>query len=127
MAVDMKLVEWIKANRLKLSRAEMIQQCKAEGNAEQDVIDSYNEVVKLASHTGLGIPMPKEKTVAILLAVFLGFWTWVYTYQKDAGKFWGNLIFTVITFGIWGIVAWIWAIISAVTRPDEFYMNYPNG
>lgn len=127
MAVDMKLVEWIKTNRLRLSRTEILQQCTAEGHTEQDVIDSYNEVVKLSSNTSLGIHTPKDKTVAIILAIFFGFWTWVYTYQKDAGKFWGNLALTVITVGIWGIVAWIWAIVSTVSRPDAFYSNFPNG
>ena len=30
----------------------------------------------------------KDKTAAILLAVFLGFWAWLYTYKRDAWKFW---------------------------------------
>ena len=32
----------------------------------------------------------KDKTVAVLLAVFLGLWTWVYTCKKDAWKFWAE-------------------------------------
>jgi len=28
---------------------------------------------------------------SILLAVFLGFWTWLYTYKKDGWKFWAGL------------------------------------
>ena len=74
-----------------------------------------------------GSPLPKDKTVAILLAVFLGFWTWLYTYQINAWKFWLNLGLTIITLGIWGIVAWVWAIIDVATAPDDFYLNYPNG
>jgi hypothetical protein len=31
-------------------------------------------------------PWKKSKTVAILLAVFLGPWTWLYTYRRDAWK-----------------------------------------
>ena len=126
MAIDIKLVEWIKANRLKFGRQEIIEKCRAEGYVEQDVIDSYNEVVKLASHAGLGIPVPKDKTVAILLAIFFGIWTWVYTYQKDAEKFWLNLLFSILTIGVWGIVAWIWAIINTASRTPDFYINYPN-
>ncbi|MCL4479770.1 MAG: TM2 domain-containing protein [Deltaproteobacteria bacterium] len=76
MAVDMKLVEWIKANRLKLSRAEMIQQCKAEGNAEQDVIDSYNEVVNQSGQTAVSTIeqniSQSSRLVALLLCWFLG-------------------------------------------------------
>lgn len=72
-------------------------------------------------------PAAKDKTVAVLLAVFLGFWTWVYTYQRDSGKFWLNLVLSVVTLGIWGIVAWIWAIVDACTKPTSYYANFPNG
>ncbi|MBI4234621.1 MAG: zinc ribbon domain-containing protein [Chloroflexi bacterium] len=68
----------------------------------------------------------KSKVVAILLAVFLGFWTWLYTYQRDGWKFWLNLGLSIVTLGIWGIVAWIWAIVAAAVRPEEFYASYPN-
>lgn len=67
---------------------------------------------------------PKDKTTAILLAVFLGFWTWLYTYRNDSWKFWLNLILTIITFFLWGIVSWIWAIIDTAIKPDEYYKNY---
>jgi hypothetical protein len=33
----------------------------------------------------------KSKVASILLAVFLGYWTWLYTYKKDAWKFWAGL------------------------------------
>lgn len=74
-------------------------------------------------------PIPKSKTTAVLLAVFFGFWTWVYTYQRDAALFWINLVASVVTMGLWGIfVAWPWAIICAATRPsDTFYSNFPYG
>jgi hypothetical protein len=68
----------------------------------------------------------KNKTTAVLLAVFLGFWTWVYTYQKDAVWFWLNLVLSVFTVGLWGIfVSWPWAIIQAAIRPTEFYAQFP--
>ena len=35
---------------------------------------------------------PKNRTTAILLAVFLSFWSWLYTYQKDKKKFWIALL-----------------------------------
>jgi len=30
----------------------------------------------------------KSKTTAILLSIFFGFWTWLYTYRVDKKKFW---------------------------------------
>lgn len=67
---------------------------------------------------------PKSKTTAILLAVFLGLWTWCYTYKKDAWKFWLNLVLSILTFGLWGLVAWVWAIVNTARRPEEFFTNY---
>ncbi len=69
----------------------------------------------------------KDKTIALLLAIFLGFWTWVYTYDLDSGKFWINFILSLVSCGLWGFVAWIWAIIDVVSRPDSFYTNFPQG
>jgi hypothetical protein len=81
----------------------------------------------------------KDKTTAVLLAVFLGFFTWLYTYDKDAWKFWvavavtlGDIFLTFVTLGIWAIVAgpvgigiWIWAMVDAAVRPQQFYDYYP--
>jgi hypothetical protein len=69
---------------------------------------------------------PKDKMVAVLLAVFLGFWTWVYTYKKDAWKFWLNLVLCLLTFGFWGFVAWPWAIVDAAVKPASYYQRFPN-
>jgi ribosomal protein L37AE/L43A len=71
----------------------------------------------------LGDVKSKNKTVAILLALFLCFWTWCYSYKKDAWKFWLNLSLSIISMGFWLPVAWIWAIIDAARRPKEFYIN----
>lgn len=49
-------------------------------------------------------PVAKSKTVAVVLAVFLGFWTYLYTYAKDKSKFW-------ITLGI-SVVASITAMVT---------------
>jgi len=78
---------------------------------------------------------PKDKTVAILLAVFLAPWNWCYTYRRDAAKFWIGLsvfilglILTVVLIGflmIFGV--WLWAIIDAATKPDVYYRQFPNG
>jgi hypothetical protein len=38
---------------------------------------------------------PKSKTTAVLLAVFLSFWTWLYTYNRNSWKFWLGLVFSI--------------------------------
>lgn|SRR5437763_11306347 len=72
--------------------------------------------------------MPKTKSTAVLLAVFLGFWTWLYTYKTDAAFFWINLVLGLLTSGAWWIlVSWPWAIIHSATRSDAFYAGFPYG
>ena len=72
--------------------------------------------------------IPKQKTTAVLLAVFLTFWSWIYTYKVDAWKFWLNLALSVLTIGAWALfVAWPWAIIDAARRSDDWYLAFPNG
>lgn len=51
-------------------------------------------------------PGARSKVVAILLAVFFGPWTWLYTYARDKTKFW---------IGIGVVVAWIVFYILAVS------------
>lgn len=75
----------------------------------------------------------KNKTTALYLAVFLGYWTWLYTYSKDRWKFWLGLVL------FWGTIAsnalvrlpgesylaimiiWITAIIDTVRKPDAWF------
>lgn len=38
----------------------------------------------------------KEKVISVLLAVFLGFWTWLYTYRRDHRKFWVGLGLSIV-------------------------------
>lgn len=52
------------------------------------------------------IASAKNKTAAILLAVFLGPWTWLYTYKRDSTKFWVGLLVPVL---------WLVLLILAVT------------
>lgn len=78
----------------------------------------------------------KDRNTAILLAIFLGGWTWVYTYKKDAWKFWLSLILTVTLFNpiltvfillLPNIGLYIWAIVDVAAKPQQFYDNYPFG
>lgn len=59
---------------------------------------------------------PKDKTVSVLLAVFLGFWTWLYTYRDDAAKFW-----TVLGVQIFGWLVWILVFSVDVSDPFSDY------
>ena len=72
--------------------------------------------------------IPKKKITAVLLAVFLTFWTWAYTYKVDSWKFWLNLALGLLTLGIWTIfISLPWAIIDAARRPASWYQAFPNG
>lgn len=67
-----------------------------------------------------------KKKNAVLVAVFLGLWYWLYTYERNKTKFWINFTLSIVSAGYWGIIAWIWAIVDASTKPDEYYEQYPN-
>ncbi len=63
----------------------------------------------------------KQKVIAILLAIFLGPFTWLYTMKEDQTKFIIGLL--CITIG-WlfifpPIVAWIWAVVDTVNKKDS--------
>lgn len=90
----------------------------------------------------------KSKAVAVVLAVFFSFWSWLYTYGKNGKKFWTSLIGlgTIVGLSIastinielswlrWIIILWpiavcgIWlyAIIDNAVRDYKFYIDYPN-
>lgn len=76
----------------------------------------------------------KSRTAAVVLAVFLSFWSFLYTYSNSASKFWlgfglsiGSLILAVIiddathsnaAAGLWALIAlgvWIWSIVDRST------------
>src|SRR3954464_1455295 len=63
-------------------------------------------------HAPLAPAMPKVKSTGLVLAVLFGLFGWLYTYKRDAWKFWLNLCMAVITLGLWGLVAWVWVIID---------------
>lgn len=83
---------------------------------------------------GSALGSPRSKGVAVLLAIFLSFWTWVYTYKRDSTKFWVAVGLTVVgiilDFVIIGIFVhlgvWLWAVISSVSRDESRFQQYPN-
>lgn len=60
----------------------------------------------------------KNKLASILLAVFLGFWTWLYTYKRDVKKFWIGLSIYIVAFVIFCAFI-IYFIISIPWSPES--------
>lgn len=91
----------------------------------------------------------KSKTAAVLLAVFLGLWSFLYTATRDAGKFVVALaiwlvVYLPATFSVYaypaadaavlgtiqllaGFSVWLWPVILTSVRSSEWYRSYPNG
>ncbi len=94
-----------------------------------------NPVSAFASQT-----KPKDKSVAVILAIFLSGWTWLYTYQRDSTKFWifiialgVNFFLTLVTFGVWIFIDipvffgfWLWSLIDTLAKSGPFYSDFPN-
>jgi len=133
MAVDLKLVEWINANRTKFSRAEIIEKLKKEKHLGQDIIDSYEEVVKKDAKRGTieGILAGEKKSIIatiILSLVFPGLGH-IYTGAKGTGIliivlsiFGFFLIFTFFgaIVGIPLVIAmWLWGLIGSINRCEK--------
>jgi len=81
-----------------------------------------------------GVPAKKDKTVALILAIFVGHFAWLYTYDRDQQKFWIGtgiwlggwlLIFFLVGIFLW-IGLWIWVIVDVVQRNDDWYAAYPS-
>lgn len=73
----------------------------------------------------------KKKTVALLLAIFFSFFTWIYTWKWDQNKFMigfiGSIasIFLLVNFqSIIFIGIWIWAIVDVARKSDEMFEKY---
>jgi hypothetical protein len=88
----------------------------------------------MCTRCGTPLSSPHSKGAAVLLAVFLTFWTWIYTYKTDAWKFWVGLVLSflglitafifvgfLILFGVW-----LWAVIDTGTKSEQWYQQYPN-
>ncbi len=108
------------------------------------------QVAKLATEEQpitIRIARVKSKAAAIILAVFFGYWSWLYTYKMDSRKFWfffclmlvsavgvvmsidSSLELTNAGTWIWvyflvSIASYIWALTNSISRPDSFYENY---
>lgn len=69
----------------------------------------------------------KDKTTAVLLAVFFSAWTFLYTYKKDATKFWVCLLINIFfwwLFFIPNLVIWVYTVVKTASREEEFYETF---
>lgn len=83
----------------------------------------------------------KNKEVALLLAVFLSLWTWLYTAEKDWWKFCVGLVVSLgasflvfyleeniyvpfIVLPAVNCTVWIWAIVDVAIKKNEWYHSY---
>jgi hypothetical protein len=82
----------------------------------------------------------KSRVASVLLAVFLSFWTWLYTAEKDWWKFVVGLVVGigsfflvfplaeeatfVFIFTALNCAVWIWSIVDTAAKKDEWYRSY---
>lgn len=105
---------------------------RAQVSAPQAVQQPYAQPVYQQPQPAYG-PTPKSKTSAVLLAVFLGVWAWLYTYKFDATKFWITFSVSFVLFflnlvlpgiGFLGLGFYIWVIVDVANRSDDWYATY---
>jgi hypothetical protein len=81
----------------------------------------------------------KSKTLAVLLAFFLGAWTWAYTFKRDKGKFFLTIVAgAILTIAFYATgsdsvlvaiylfsgIIWLWAFFGALFRGSQWYAYY---
>ena len=75
----------------------------------------------------------KDKTTALLLALFFGAWTYVYTFKVDKEKFFiflGSFLLVTFMFPLtyYNLIPmclfWIGSIIETANRSQQFYIDY---
>jgi RNA polymerase subunit RPABC4/transcription elongation factor Spt4 len=92
----------------------------------QQAVICPNCGTSVSSSSG-GTPKPKTKKTAVLFAVFLSFWTWLYTYKLNTWKFWVGLGVSVVGLQLYfipSLAIWVWAIVDVATKPDSCFADY---
>ena len=83
---------------------------------------AYQDRYQPASTPSSRVPV-KSKAVAVILAVFLGYWAWLYTYGKNRLKFWSAMgafaALFVINFAY--SCSFIGDAVSGYPYPDDFF------
>lgn len=63
-------------------------------NSSLSTVATTGESVKANPYPDL--KTGKSKALAIVLAIFLGFWSWIYTYKRSAWKFWLGFFLLIV-------------------------------
>jgi hypothetical protein len=66
----------------------------------------------------------KNKTLAVLLAVFTGPFAWLYISRFNHWKFWLDIFFLILLFPFWWFGGWIWPLLDVLLKPVTYYENY---
>tara|TARA_R110002020_G_scaffold474888_2_gene707845 strand:+ start:183 stop:824 length:642 start_codon:yes stop_codon:yes gene_type:complete len=75
----------------------------------------------------------KDKTTALLIALFFGAWTYLYTYKNDKEKFFiflGSFILlsVIFPFEVYNLICmslfWVGSIIETASRNQQFFIDY---
>ena len=67
----------------------------------------------------------KSKTTAVVLAVFLGPWAWLYTYRKNAAKFWITIVTSTLLFalGVVQVILYAYAVEYSYASSSQVLMG----
>jgi hypothetical protein len=71
------------------------------------IMNDHPSIATFQAHT-------KNKLASTLLAIFLSYWTWLYTYKRDKGFFWLSIVITIV------FVAPVWALLSLVLLSTSY-------
>ena len=66
---------------------------KSKGKKLEDKLDKFQKEMERSNK---GKTIGKSKSTALILAILLGFWAWLYTYKKDDWKFWSGSILSFL-------------------------------
>jgi hypothetical protein len=86
------------------------------------------------SACGRPLRVIKDRSIAVVLAVFFSFVSWSYTYARNWLKFWIGASLSIVAFlgsfrsGAWGVLigaVWLWAVIDNAVKPTEYYLAFP--
>lgn len=87
--------------------------------------EKKENIVEVTKPKEVALAPSKNKTIAILLSIFLGFWSWLYTYKVDRKKFWVYLC--LILPGVVGIPIIINLSISGYVSNSAFVNVFLEG
>jgi hypothetical protein len=119
--------------------------CPKCGSPTRNFNQSTHTATQGVAYSGADNPQARSKTAAVLLAVFVGVWSFLYTFRSDAAAFWLGLaapfVATLLAILISGgrLVGWqiifaifvsalvsVLAIVRQATRSSEWFARYPD-